>query len=546
MYQTVFDTIPGEPIDPPFARDDIALPAGWQATHPNRFAFLSSLVAHRWAGPALLLALAVAIRCVWYGDPVIQVDEQYYLVVGDRILHGAIPYVDIWDRKPVGLFLIYAAIRLLGGAGIYQYQIVATLFAWATALIIRQTARKVASERAAWIAGAIYLLWLGMFTGQGGQSPVFYNLVMAGAGLITLNAVDRDTTPARRFGLGALAMLLCGLALQIKYVVVFEGIFFGLALLWAQWRGTGKLAATAAQGLAWAGIALIPTAAMLLAYVAIGQTQAFFYVNFVSIFVRGNAPGPELLARLGTILLLLSPLLGSLWLARGGRERRDRDAHLFLLQWFAAAVAGLLVFGTYYDHYALPLLVSLCAAIAPAFDLTRGRRRTGLRLAAALAAIGVIAIPVSYRIVVGRKGDAAYASQVTAIVDKARRGGSLYIFDGEPVLYLLTKAPTLTKYLFPYHLSQSLEGPSIGTEPAAELRHILAAHPAVIVDTILQPQWRTPDRIEEQKRLFNPVTRSMLDTALARDYRLVAAVPRKKYFRRIWQYKGLSPRSPSA
>jgi len=504
------------------------------------------LVAHRWAGPALLLALAVAIRCVWFGDPVIQVDEQYYLVVGDRILHGAIPYVDVWDRKPVGLFLIYAAIRLLGGAGIYQYQIVATLFAWATALVIRQTARKVASERAAWIAGSIYLFWLDLFTGQGGQSPVFYNLFMAGAGLITLNAVDRDTTPARRFGLGALAMLLCGLALQIKYVVVFEGIFFGLALLWAQWRGTGKPAATAVQGLTWAGIALIPTAAMLLAYVAIGQTQAFFYVNFVSIFVRGNAPGPELLARLGTILLLLSPLLGTLWLARRGQEQRNRDAHLFLLQWFAAAVAGLLVFGTYYDHYALPLLVSLCAAIAPAFDLTRGGRRIGLRLAAALAAIGVIAIPVSYRIVVGRKGDAAYASQVTAIVDKARRGGSLYIFDGEPILYLLTKAPALTKYLFPYHLSQSLEGSSIGTDPAAELRHILAAHPAVIVDTILQPQWRTPDRLEEQKRLFNPVTRSMLDTALERDYWLVAAVPRKKYFRRIWQYKGLSPRSPSA
>lgn len=540
MYQTVFDKIPGEPIDPALVRDgSLALPVGWHTTKSYRFAFLRNLVAHRWAGPALLLALAVATRCVWYGDPVIQVDEQYYLVIGDRILHGAIPYVDVWDRKPVGLFLIYAAIRLLGGAGIYQYQVVATLFAWATALVIRQTARKVASESAAWIAGSIYLLWLDLFTGQGGQSPVFYNLLMAGAGLITLNAVDRNTTSGRRFGLGALAMLLCGLALQIKYVVVFEGIYFGLALLWAQWRGTGKLAATAVQGLAWAGIALIPTAAMLLAYVAIGQTQAFVYVNFVSIFVRGNAPGPELLERLGTILLLLSPLLGALWFARRGHERRDRAARLFLLRWFGAAVAGLLIFGTYYDHYALPLLVSLCAAIAPAFDLTRGGRRIGLRLAAALAAIGVIAIPVSYRIIVGRKGDAAYAGQVAAIIDKARRGGSLYIFDGEPILYLLTQAPAPTKYLFPYHLSQSLEGPSIGTDPAAELGRILTTHPAVIVDTTLQPQWRTPDRVEEQQRLFNPVTRTMLDSALARDYRLVAAVPRKKYYRRIWQLRDL-------
>src|SRR3546814_2283430 len=40
---------------------------------------------------------------------------------------GATPYVDIWDRKPVGLFLLYSGIRLLGGDGIVQYQIVALL-----------------------------------------------------------------------------------------------------------------------------------------------------------------------------------------------------------------------------------------------------------------------------------------------------------------------------------------------------------------------------------------------------------------------------------
>ena len=259
MYQTVFDKEPGEPLDPALLRDGtIDFPAGWQTTNSDRFAFLRAVFAHRWAAPALLLAFAVAARCIWYGDPVIEVDEQYYLVIGDRLLHGAIPYVDVWDRKPVGLFLIYAGIRLLGGAGIYQYQIVATLFAWGTALIVRQLARKVASDRAAWIAGAIYLLWLDFFTGQGGQSPVFYNLLVAGAGLMTLNAVSRDVSPVHRFRLGAGAMILCGLALQIKYTVLFEGVFFGLSLVWRQWRATGKLAAATAQMLVWAAIALIP------------------------------------------------------------------------------------------------------------------------------------------------------------------------------------------------------------------------------------------------------------------------------------------------
>lgn len=546
MYQTKFDRIESEPA---LAREgSIALHGAWPATRPARTDFLQALLTHRWAGPAMLLALAVAARCIWYGDPVIQVDEQYYLLVGDRMLHGAIPYVDAWDRKPIGLFLLYSGIRLLGGEGIYQYQIVATLFAWGTALVIRQLGRRVASERAGWVAGAIYLLWLDFFTGQGGQSPVFYNLFVAGAGLITLTAVAPDTSPGRRFRLGMAAMTLCGLALQIKYTALFEGIFFGLALAWWQWRTTGQSAATLLQALAWIGIALFPSALALGYYASIGQTQTFLYANLLSVLCRGSAPWPELMQRLGMIVALLSPLLFALGLAERARlwEGHDRQSHRFLLQWFATAVAGLLVFGTWYDHYALPLLVSLCAAMAPAFDSTRGNRKTGLYLAAALAAMGVIALPVSYRIITGRKGDAAYAEQVTSIIDRARQGGSLYIYDGEPILYLMTGAPAPTKFLFPNHLSGATEAPAIGTDSVMEMRRLLAARPAVIVDGIYQPQWRTPDRMEDQRRLFNQGTQKVLDAALARDYRLVAQIPRKKYFRRIWQLKRLAERSPSA
>ena len=55
---------------------------------------------------ALLLCLAVAARWQTFGNPVLGYDEQFYLLVGDRMLHGALPYVDIFDRKPIGLFLM--------------------------------------------------------------------------------------------------------------------------------------------------------------------------------------------------------------------------------------------------------------------------------------------------------------------------------------------------------------------------------------------------------------------------------------------------------
>src|SRR3546814_4921596 len=84
---------------------------------------------HRAALLFLMAALiTVAVRAVGIGDIVAHGDEQFYLLIGDRMLNwGATPYVDIWDRKPVGLFLLYSGIRLLGGDGIVQYQIVALL-----------------------------------------------------------------------------------------------------------------------------------------------------------------------------------------------------------------------------------------------------------------------------------------------------------------------------------------------------------------------------------------------------------------------------------
>jgi hypothetical protein len=189
-----------------------------------------------WFFAGLLTAAAFLLRCRQFGNPVIDVDEQFYLLVGGRLLHGALPYVDIWDRKPFGLFTLYAAIRLLGGNGIIQYQIVATLFAATTATIIAVIGRRIGGRFAALCGGIVYLLWLNWLGGDGGQTPVFYNAATAAAALTVLAALKPGTVPDRRRTLGCVAMLLIGLALQIKYSCILEGLFFGIALLHSAWR----------------------------------------------------------------------------------------------------------------------------------------------------------------------------------------------------------------------------------------------------------------------------------------------------------------------
>jgi 4-amino-4-deoxy-L-arabinose transferase-like glycosyltransferase len=473
----------------------------------------------RWAVVGLVLLLAAfAIRCAQFGNPLIHVDENFYLLVGDRMLQGAIPYVDIWDRKPVGLFVLFAAIRLLGGDGIVQYQVVATLFAAGTALVVARMAAPMAGLRAATVAGVIYLLLIGLVGGSGGQAPVFYNLFVAGAAWATLTAVTRGGVSARQVrGLGALAMGLVGLAMQVKYTAVFEGVFMGLALMWASWRVSKRPARLAVDAALWIAIALVPTLAAFGWYAWIGQADAFVYANFLSIGDRSGASPDELARRLAkawkllhmpVFAVVLATLLQPWRLFPGGPATMK-----FALAWLAAAIVGYLAFGTYFDHYALPLFAPLALACASLFIYRP--YRVGLIAAMLMLLSGAIANGVViHKMHLKRGGQAEMTALVEAI--RPRLKGCLYVWNGDPLLYHFTGSCLPTRYPFAGHLNLLRENGAIGVDQATEVRRILAGRPSVIVDH------------EPAARDFNFEVVAIVRAELARNYRPVAEVPTLK------------------
>ena len=133
---------------------------------------------------------------------------------------------------------------------------------------------------------------------------VFHNLPVAGAAALIL-ANER-----RRFASDAAAMLLVGIALQIKYSVVFEGVFFGLWIMWRLRQGGMAMARVMARGVVLASVALLPTAAAAGYYAAIGQGAAFAYANFFSIAARKADPWTVQAGNLAHVTLLLAPLIG--------------------------------------------------------------------------------------------------------------------------------------------------------------------------------------------------------------------------------------------
>lgn len=63
-------------------------------------------------------------------------NEELNGLSADLTWHGALPHVDVWDRKPIGLFLTYAALHPLSGGGLIGIQLVGTLSTVGTVFVI--------------------------------------------------------------------------------------------------------------------------------------------------------------------------------------------------------------------------------------------------------------------------------------------------------------------------------------------------------------------------------------------------------------------------
>lgn len=175
----------------------------------------------------------------------------------------------------------------------------------------------------------------------------------------------------------------------------------------------------------------------------------------------------------------------------------------FMIGWVLAAGLGFALIGTFHDHYALPLLAPLAIAAGPLFD----RRPVGPVLACAVAIWGLSAASYPGKSRQSQDEIAALAESVEANLE----GGCLFVFDGPTVLQHLTKACSVTRFVFPYHLSLNIERTGLGVDPEQEMRRVLSRRPTVIVDTPIR------------RMVPNPQTAGIMGQALDRDYRLVAS-----------------------
>jgi hypothetical protein len=421
-----------------------------------------------WALPALaIFALALALRIATFGDPNLYVDDAFYALVGQRMHEGALPYVDVWDRKPLGLFLIYAGIAGIS-ASAWAYQIAAWLFAAATGVVAGRIVEALTGSRAGGLrAGLAYVLLLGPIDGYGAQSPVFYSLFVALAALLVVRQQPGQAASRRDFA----AMLLCGLALTIKQTTLFEGAFLGCWILFRLHQSGARPARLIRDGALLALTGALPTLLIAAGYAASGHWDAWWNAMVTSNLAKASLPAEAIRSQAASILVRTAPIwvLAAIGLATAARNRA------FVTGWIVFALLGFLSVPNFFVHYALPLMLPLSVAAGVVFARTDHGR---------IAFLVTMALCLFWWHPTNRdhaRKSIASTDALAAAVRAHAGDRDLFVYDGPPALYDLTGKRFLSPLVFPDHLNHANELNVAGIDTNAEIARVLALRPGAVV-----------------------------------------------------------------
>lgn len=472
-------------------------------------------LASRPAARLLLITLvAVLTRMVYFGDQAADFDEQIYSLIGQDMLRGGLPYVDLWDRKSVGLFAIFAVAHAVGGPDALAYQVLATLCAIAGAWLLYPVARRLVDDGTALGAALLYPPLTFLYGARSAQAEIFFIPLMIAMFLLVTTL---DSEKAERRGL--LAMLLGGLALQIKFTVAPQCLVLGLVALW-HFRHDPvprQIGRAAIYGL----IGAAPTLAVMGWYAAIGQFDALWYATVLSNFDRLPSGGGRFMAQhlapLGPLAVLT---LAGVYAAFRMNAPEDKGCYRLVLLWSAATLAGVYLPSTLYIHY---FNTFVPCAILLALPLLDRRAPMGWVVLPATFCAVILLVNFPHRLEQTRESRASLAAMADAIRPHVNaRDRCLLVYDGPTALYRLSGACVPSRIVYPDHWNNALEREALGLDRVAELARVLAARPGAIVTN--------DDPVTEQ----DADTQAMIRTALAAHYRQAEVRVINNKTHRVW------------
>jgi 4-amino-4-deoxy-L-arabinose transferase-like glycosyltransferase len=384
-----------------------------------------------WAFAALFL-LNLLLRVFYLRYDFVNGDEGVRALTATQMLDGARLYTDVVTDKPPGATFFYAVVFALFGRSMKAVHLAATIWNFATAIIIYRAAALVLSKRAGWWAALLFIYFSTNYLTQdmmAANTELLMALPYTAAFYFYLRAARTDDAGealprGHATWLLIAAGLMTGLATMFKQVGVLNLLFFGLyelAQVFRARRFSTQLGAwikasvarlSARLSLIALGFALV-IAAFIVWLALTGALRSFWRdgIEINMFYVDSEQPNLWLrfLVRRGLGYVLLNASLWALagWAVAGalknGERKTEQDSqsasqnisrpsvrfNLATALWGGMSLIGVWMSGRFFGHYfitVLPALALLAASrvewLAQALRDPSRRRRAQIILTA--------------------------------------------------------------------------------------------------------------------------------------------------------------------
>lgn len=452
----------------------------------------------------LFLGVALLLRFFSFFPSVINHDESTYIVISDTILAGYTYQVDYIDTKPIGIFLVYALVQLLLGPSILLLRIAAAAALAATAFFLYRAKLSFGSRpEAAFAAGLIYLFLNSIFTfyGVSPNTETFFNLFTALALWIYCSR-----PPLWGYALAGLSL---GIGFVIKYVVLFDGLAFGLFLLWPARQGEERWGAAWSKALTMAVGAALPFLGIIAWYQSRGHLdELWFYTFTVSGRYLEQRPLTDHLIFFLDFNLRFLPVALFFYYALFSR-RVPLSSRQFGLLWSVMALVGVLLPGKLFGHYLVQFMLPFSFLAGEFFAIPRMELPKGLRwLRQPKVAYTLLPLLLLTNLVLQYKDyylKTDYPRQISAFL--APRIGPedvLYTSNDQITYHLLGKLPP-QPYVHPSLLWEEEHIRALEVDQATEIEKLKAERPRFMV--FRNPQYSDPftELIKEEYQLVKQI-----------------------------------------
>jgi 4-amino-4-deoxy-L-arabinose transferase-like glycosyltransferase len=350
--------------------------------------------------PAIVLA-ALVLLIVLVRIPVLtevpERDITTYAVIGQGLLEGRSLYADLWDHKPPGVHLVYAAAIAVTGQDARAIYLLSVLGSILGLFGVWSAARQF-GDRDGWGALLAGLMWVGIsgafrLQGEMPNTELLSNGFLAFGFCGAVRLLDEEASLRRGLATG---LLFAGASLFKHLLVVIPGALLVSAWIVAHQRRRH----IARQGLLWLLTGSAVWACVVAWFMTQGNWRPFYEAVFEYNRYYGGSVGANLLASLHPSRLFppefqfAIPIL-AFSIAGALLDRQRWTKWIMLGTYLLASALIVALHPGPYSHYRIVLLVPLCVgfgwSVTSLTGLATPARR---RLGKAIAIVVLVAVTV--------------------------------------------------------------------------------------------------------------------------------------------------------